>query len=74
MKRLIFTAIGIAAAAFVVKKLCYGKDYCSGENCEECGYCKEQAVEEAADVIEAETEENMTESAENGECGNKTDK
>ena len=73
MKRLIFTAIGIAAAAFVVKKLCYGKDYCSGENCEECGYCKEQAVEEAADVIEAKVEEKVTEPAENSEVDNQTD-
>lgn len=63
MKKLLFAAIGIAAAVYAVKKLCYGKDYCSGDNCEECGYCDEAAGNNAA--ISEETAENDANSAEN---------
>lgn len=63
MKRLLFAAVGIAAAVFAVKKLCYGKDYCAGDNCEECGYCDKTAENEA--VIAEETEKKEAESAEN---------
>ena len=63
MKKLLFTAIGIAAAVFAVKKLCGTKNYCSGDNRDECGYCAEPIGKETAAADE--TEEKDTESAEN---------
>lgn len=43
MKRLIFTAIGIAAAVFMAKKLCYASDD-PCDNCDDCDNCVEREI------------------------------
>ncbi len=57
MKKLLFTAIGLAAAAFVVKKLCYTSHPC--DNCEEtdeCDNCRHYNAENEEKTAEKEAD------------------